>query len=288
MDKTNTPITMKLFVITLLSLSFLVNANAQLIFNEVCYDPSNVGLEGDANGDGTYNQTQDEFVELINTGNADLDISRYRICDRVLATGLKTVRHTVARGTIIPPGGAFVVFGGGAAVGAFGGAIVRVDLGTQGLSLANSGESVLVEDSLGNFVDSLDTDALSDNPNESYTRNPDITGNYVQHNTAAPGKLFSPGTRVNGAPFNTVLTVQADAAIHRFSIWPNPAKDKVRFRLNAGESGSFELVNKWGQRLQKFESKDGLLDIAEIPNGLYFIQATVNGQRYSSKLLIER
>lgn len=73
-----------------------VQASAQLIINEVCYDPSNVGLQGDANGDGVYDQTQDEFVEFINTGTSDLNISRYRICDRVLATGLKTVRHTVA------------------------------------------------------------------------------------------------------------------------------------------------------------------------------------------------
>ena len=39
---------------------------AQLIINEVLYDPSNSGLLGDANGDGTYSQTQDEFIEFFN------------------------------------------------------------------------------------------------------------------------------------------------------------------------------------------------------------------------------
>lgn len=279
---------MKIFFATFFCLSFWIAGEAQLKLNEVCYDPSNTALDGDANGDGTYNQTQDEFVELINTGTADLDISRYRICDRVLATGLKTVRHTVARGTIIPPGGAFVVFGGGAAVGAFGGAIVRVDLGTQGLSLANSGESVLVEDSLGNILDSLDTDALSDNPNESYTRNPDITGNYVQHNAAFAGKLFSPGTQVNGAPFNTVLSVQAEAALHRFSLWPNPASDYVRFSLSNGEKGFFEIFESAGKRIAGQWSESGLADISALPDGLYQIRVSTAEKTYTSRLVVAR
>lgn len=279
---------MKFIFTAFLGISLALNSNAQLIINEVCYDPSNTGLAGDANGDGTYDQTQDEFVELINTGTADLDISRYRICDRVLATGLKTVRHTVAYGTIIPPGGAFVVFGGGSAVGNFGGAVVRVDLGTQGLSLGNSGESVLIEDSLGNKLDSLDTDALSDNPNESYTRNPDITGAFAQHGSVTSGVLFSPGTRVDGSPFNTVLSVRADAANHRFSIWPNPASEKVHFQLNDGESGYFELYHSNGKRIGNLKSENGILDISVYQNGLYFIRAMVDGNTFSTKLLIAR
>lgn len=265
-----------------------VQASAQLIINEVCYDPSNVGLQGDANGDGVYDQTQDEFIEFINTGTSDLNISRYRICDRVLATGLKTVRHTVAMGTIIPPGGAFVVFGGGSAVGNFGGAVVRVDLGTQGLSLGNSGESVLLEDSSGNFLDSLNTDALSDNPNESYTRNPDITGSYVQHGTVTPSVLFSPGTKVDGTPFNTVLSVQADSAIQHFSLWPNPANDIVKYSMEQGEKSCFQIWDASGKQRDSFWSTSGVIDIRKYQNGIYLVCATKGEKSWYSKLVIAR
>ena len=59
------------------------NANADngccqynsLLLNEVLYDPSNSGLEGDANGDGEYVHNEDEFVELVNVSNSNLDIN---------------------------------------------------------------------------------------------------------------------------------------------------------------------------------------------------------------------
>jgi hypothetical protein len=46
-----------------------------LIINEVLYDPSNVGLDGDANGDAIYDQNQDEYIELFNTTSVSLDLS---------------------------------------------------------------------------------------------------------------------------------------------------------------------------------------------------------------------
>ena len=33
------------------------------VLNEVLYDPSNIGLQGDANNDGVYVQDEDEFIE---------------------------------------------------------------------------------------------------------------------------------------------------------------------------------------------------------------------------------
>jgi hypothetical protein len=45
---------------------------AQLIINEVLYDPSNSSLDGDANGDGVYDQDGDAFIEFFNDGLAIL------------------------------------------------------------------------------------------------------------------------------------------------------------------------------------------------------------------------
>jgi len=189
-------------VLLLLSLLFTLSSQAQLIINEVLYDPSNAGLDGDANGDGVYDQEQDSFIEFINTGTFNFDASGLQIWDDTVSGSLK---YTVTSGTLVPPNGALVVFGGGTPTGSFGGALVQVASGSSnGLNLNNNGEVIVIKDANGNPILSFNTDALSDNPNESYTRNPDITGLFEQHTDNTPLK-FSPGTRIDGTPFDTVL-----------------------------------------------------------------------------------
>lgn len=164
-----------------------------LIINEVLYDPPD-GLAGDSNGDGTRDPNQDEFVELYNA-NPALNISGYTLSDD------SSLRHTFPSGTILPSKGVIVVFGGGnPASGLFGNAQVQKATGGR-LNLNNTGDVLTLKDSLGNNVAVFDIGPLSDNPNESYTRNPDITGAFVQHSTvpAANGALFSPGKKNNGS-----------------------------------------------------------------------------------------
>jgi Lamin Tail Domain len=172
-----------------------------LIINEVLYDPSNSGLAGDANNDGIYNQTQDEFIEFVNNGGSALDLSGYTVSDSIKVDSVITVRFTFPANSIIMPGKAFVVFGGGTPTGSFGGANVFLSQDAGGLNMNNSGEAIVVKDATGKTVLVYDTDALSDNPNESYTRNPDIIGLFVQHTTASASRSYSPGTRINGAAF---------------------------------------------------------------------------------------
>jgi len=259
-------------------------SHGQLIINEVLYDPSNTALEGDGNGDGTYDQIQDEFIELVNTGTTDLEVSKYKIFDKVIATGLKTRRHRIGN-FIIPPNGAFVVFGGGTAVGSFGGAIVAIDSGTAGLSLGNTGEIIILEDSSGNVLDSLDTDALSNNPNESYTRNPDISGLYVQHSTATPGKLFSPGTKIDGTPFNTVLSVKESDNQTTLFLCPNPASDRVFIRTES-KIDLLELMDLNGKKVAASASDQ--LMLTDIVNGMYVLHIRSGIKMVIRKLVINR
>ena len=178
----------------------------QIIINEVLYDPSNTDLEGDANGDGVYDQEQDSFIEFVNTGDGNFNMSGYQIWDD-LATG--SLQYTIPDNTYIAPGGALVVFGGGTPTGDFGGAVVLTcDDPVDGLNLNNSGEIIAILDAEGNTVLTFDSDALSNNPNESYTRNPDITGEFEQHGDNTPF-LFSPGTMIDGTPFNTDFVVES-------------------------------------------------------------------------------
>jgi hypothetical protein len=68
----------------------------------------------------------------------------------------------------------------------------------------NNGDIVTVYDINEISILTFDVEPLSNNPNESYSRNPDITGEFEQHAgiSEANGALFSPGTRVDGSNFN--------------------------------------------------------------------------------------
>ncbi len=256
----------------------------QLIINEVLYDPFNTALEGDANGDGVYDQTQDEFIEFINTGTADLNVSKFQIFDKVIATGLKTRRHVMGNFNV-PSNGAIVIFGGGTAVGSFGGAITVIDSGTAGLSLGNSGEIIILEDSLGNVLDSINTDALSNNPDESYTRNPDITGDFVQHASVTPGKRFSPGTRIDGSPFNTVLSVRESDNQNPLFVFPNPASDRISIRTES-KIDLLELMDLNGKKVAASASDQ--LILTDIENGMYVLHVRSGSKMVTRKLVINR
>lgn len=169
-----------------------------LILNEILYDPSNNGLDGDANGDGAYVHAEDEFLELVNMSASAVDISGFAVFDDE-NYAINDPNHVFPEGSIIPAGGALVLFGGGTPTGTFGNAIVQTS--TSGdMNLNNAGDYLRIIDLEGNVVIEFDIEPLSNNPNESYTRDPDLTGEFVQH-ASVNGALFSPGTRTDGSPF---------------------------------------------------------------------------------------
>ena len=173
-----------------------------IIINEVLYDPPS-GNTGDANGDGTREAQEDEFIEFYNMGG-QIDISGYTISDAAQE------RHVFPSGTIIPSNGVLVLFGGGNPTGSFGGAIVQT-ASTGLLNMNNAGDMVTMHDSNGNEILTFDVEPLSNNPDEAYTRYPDLNevpnenGEiFFQHAgiAEADGRLFSPGTKLDGTNFN--------------------------------------------------------------------------------------
>lgn len=175
----------------------------QVVISEIHVDPAS-GLAGDANGDGSRSASQDEFIELLNTGATSVDISGWTLSDAATPT---SVRHIFAAGTVIPPREAVVVFGGGAPTGEFGSAAANGLVFTASggsLSLNNSnGHSVTLADDLGAIVQSVtyNTNALA---NQSIVRSPDFSNApFARHGDLleAGGALYSPGTRINGQFF---------------------------------------------------------------------------------------
>jgi len=174
----------------------LCQSLTDLIINEVLYDPP-TGPEGDANQDTVTDVVDDEFVEIVNTTLVAQDISGWALEDGF------TIRHEFPQGTVLDPGCAIVVFGGGnPPINNFGGAIVQVaSTGTLGLN--NSGDTVdLLEADLTTVAATV-TWIDGDADDVSWNRSPDITGAYAQH-SLIPGSndtIQSAGTRVDGTFF---------------------------------------------------------------------------------------
>jgi predicted extracellular nuclease len=177
------------------------------VINEINADPAS-GDAGDANGDGIRDSSDDEFVELVNTSNADIDVSGWTLSD---GFGL---RHTFPPGSVVESGCSVVVFGGNTPTGVFGASLVQVaSSGSVGLN--NGGDTVTLSD--GTISLSVSYGGEGGN-NQSLTLDPDVTGtSYVQHSTASGsgGALFSPGTQADGSQFSGCEVLpQGPFAIH--------------------------------------------------------------------------
>ena len=188
-----------------------------ITINEVLADPP-AGTNGDANHDGVRNPSQDEFVELVNTTTRDIDISNFEILTRA-TSGISTLRHRFAGGTILSAGTSMIVFGGGNPLASdplFGGAQV-VKASTGGLSLSNTGGVVTLRDGSAAVLATISYGGLSGipgNQGQSLTRSPDSSGDFVLHQSApgSAGRLFSAGTKLDGTAF-TVYPAVAEVRI---------------------------------------------------------------------------
>jgi predicted extracellular nuclease len=164
-----------------------------LVVNEFLADPAG-DLAGDANGDGERDSSDDEFVEIVNDSDDDIDVSGWTLSDAV------SVRHTFPDGTIISARCAIVVFGGGSPTGAFGGVVVQT-ASSGALGLNNDGDTITLSD--GSTDQAMVVYGSEGGRDQSLTRDPDVTGSFVLHATAtgSGGTLFSPGTLIDGTSF---------------------------------------------------------------------------------------
>ncbi|WP_235299249.1 lamin tail domain-containing protein [Portibacter marinus] len=179
-----------------------VNNGVGFIINEVLFDPPG-GDAGDANGDGTRSASEDEFIEFVNDSDESVDLSGYTLFD---ANNLETMepRHIFAEGTVIPPGGVYVLFGGGTPTGSFGEAQVAVST-TGNMNLSNSDDVITILDTDNNVFMTFDTQdegaGIDFGSDQSVTRSPDLEGSFTLHTTVNPALLYSPGTKADGTSF---------------------------------------------------------------------------------------
>ena len=170
---------------------------SQIGINEYLADPPD-GVSGDANGDGTRDSAQDEFVEIANRTVMPIDVSGFTLRDA------DALRFTFPPGSIIPAGEAAVIFGGGSPQGDFGNARVNGLLFTSALSFNNGGDTIQLRDPSAVTVESITFGSIEGGANQAINRNPDLSGiGFAPHSSIpeSAGRLFSPGTRVDGSAF---------------------------------------------------------------------------------------
>ncbi|MDZ7714670.1 MAG: lamin tail domain-containing protein [Balneolaceae bacterium] len=166
-----------------------------IVINEILYDPN-----GDADGNGILDISDDEFIEFVNNESFDIDISGWTVYDDPILD----LRHTFPSGTVIPANGALVLFGDDTVnpVGGFGGAVVQSSNESATLSLNNGGDTITLQDAEGNTVVSETYSGTQSD--ESITRDPDITGSFTDHSGATGSSTdFSPGTKIDGTAFGS-------------------------------------------------------------------------------------
>ncbi|MEW5855107.1 MAG: lamin tail domain-containing protein [Myxococcota bacterium] len=169
-----------------------------LVLNEFLEDPPGAAvgdLQGDANCDGARDANEDEFVELVNVSTKVLDLTGVTVSDSA------GVDFTFPASTTVPVGGVVVVYGGGTPACPNLPSNVQVFADAGGFGFNNDGDTIRVLDASSASL--IAHTYANDVADQSYTRDPDLTGNLTGHSgvTAANGALFSPGKRVDGTSF---------------------------------------------------------------------------------------
>jgi hypothetical protein len=162
--------------------------------NEVLLDP---GTDADANGDGTVDTQDDEFVEIVNRGSEPLDLSGLDLWD-----GLR-LRHTFPSDSKIEPGQALLLFGGGdpAEIKVPQGVLSQV-ASSGSLSLNNSGETVTLRAPDGSVLITLNISRGKAGKGESLVRTPELEGEFAPSSEVA-SMACSPGYHSDGeTPFS--------------------------------------------------------------------------------------
>ncbi|MBA3513141.1 MAG: lamin tail domain-containing protein, partial [Pyrinomonadaceae bacterium] len=268
------------------------SSERDIIINELLADPPD-GSSGDANHDGVRNSAQDEFVELLNTTERDIDLSGFQLQTRIPSGPTDIIRHRFAAGTVLPAATAIVVFGGGnpdSANSAFGGAGIS-KASSGGLSLLNSGGVVTLRDSSSMVVTFLTyggSTGLHGDANESLTRSPDGTGNFRLHQSVpeSEGRSFSPGTRINGTAFlprpaiSTILISPASLSL--------TLGEKFLFTAKAFDHNTQELsgvIFGWRSNDNAVATVDGVGLVKAVAAGTAQIIASARGVQSTPAVL---
>lgn len=109
----------------------------------------------------------------------------------------------------------------------------------------NTGDSVIITNPDGRVAINFNSSStgISFGQDQSVTRNPDITGNFVLHTNANASLLYSPGLRADGTTLSVINAEQIN-----FVMYPNPVSNGfVTIQSNHGGEKEIEIYDLHGK-----------------------------------------
>jgi len=175
---------------------------------------------------------EDEFVEIANLGQADVDMAGWSLSDAV------ALRSNFYEGDVLAKRGAVIVYGG-----RLSGSEPVLDEGilalpatesTSGLGLNNSGDTITLRNADGHVIDRIKFGKPSSKG--SMTRDPGLNGAFEDHSTVADAAV-SAGTWPSGAPFTEDPTVE----IPEIEITVSLADGEIHLSWGASPAASYTV-----------------------------------------------
>ena len=147
---------------------------------------------------------EDEFIEIANLGEAEVNLAGWSLSDAV------TLRSNFYDGDVLAKRGAVIVYGGRSSGSepVFGDDVLALPAteSMSGLGLNNSGDTITLRNADGHVIDRIEYGSTSKNQG-SMTRYPGLNGAFAEHCTVADA-AGSAGTWPSGAPFTEDPTVE--------------------------------------------------------------------------------
>jgi hypothetical protein len=153
---------------------------------------------------GTQASANDEWIELYNTTSVPIDLTNWKIISLTDNSPNFTINSSSCSNVVIPPYGFFLL-------GRTNDATVK-DIAADCIytgSLVNSGEALVLQDSLGNIIDTANGDggpwpAGNDSDRTTMERvdllAPDSDANWATNNGVSRNGLDAQGNPINGTP----------------------------------------------------------------------------------------
>lgn len=214
------------------------------LFNTVVI---NEVMSANTNSVADQDDEYDDWIELFNTTNATIDLSRWILTDN--PDNLD--KYRIPRGTTIAANGYLIVW-------------ADEDGKQQGLhanfKLSASGEPLILLDSIGQMVDSVEIPALQDDV--AYARQPNGIGSFVTQ--AHSFNKNNDGT--------TALEFSENKDVLR--VYPNPSKAEVNLSWNGKPGQNLRIYNTLGQLVHSCSLNSSLqIDISQWFPGTYFLKS---------------
>ncbi len=216
---------------------------------------------------------EDEFIEIANLGQVDVDLADWSVSDAV------ALRSNFYEGDVLAKRGAVIVYGGrlSGSEPVLGDDVLALPAteSTSGLGLNNSGDTITLRNADGHVIDRIKFGKPSSKG--SMTRHSGLNGAFADHSTVADAAV-SAGTWPSSAPFTEnpmveILEIEitvslADGEIHLS--WGASAAASYTVRSSNSVAGPYTPV---GKKLKFDDSTGSFSAKAERAAQFFIIQA---------------